>query len=148
MEKTVYCLLGERCKRITFTSEFNVSDVQIIRNRLVEVSNNDITLRSLINNKIIILQKFDRDRNNKLTDIEEDDDIENRSEVKVLLLEKSSNLMTESIFQKEEIGAMDIKVIHTEPINVDDIDIEKSSVIIEDIEENVSVIFIIIIYLY
>lgn len=142
MEKTVYCLIGERCKRITFISQSNIPDVQIIRNRLIEVSNNDISLRSIINNKIIILQKFDRDRNDKLTDIEEDDEIENKSEVKVLLLEKSLDFMVESVSQKQEIDAIDIDVIHSEPMNVDDElflkDIEKSSIIIEDIEEKVS----------
>lgn len=141
MEKTVYCLIGERCKRITFTSQSNIPDVRIIRNRLIEVSNNDVSLQSIINNKIIILQKFDRDRNDKLTDIEEDDDIENKSEVKVLLLEKSLDLIAESIFQKQEINTMDIEVLHSEPMNVDDkllLDIEKASIIIEDIEEKVN----------
>lgn len=99
MEKKIYCLIGERCKRITFSSQEHIPDVQAVRDRLIEVSNNDILLQSMIKNKIIILQKFDPDRNNKLCDIEEDDKIENKSEVKVLLFDKSSPRGRTNLYQ-------------------------------------------------
>jgi len=74
----------------------------------------------MINNKIIVLQKFDPDRNDKLCDIEEDDEIQDKSEVKVLLFEKSSSLIDKpictsvisDISQKEQIDetyAIDVK---------------------------------------
>jgi len=151
MEKKVYCLIGERCKRITFSSQKHIPDVQVIRDRLIEVSNNDILLQSMINNKIIVLQKFDPDRNDKLCDIEEDDEIQDKSEIKVLLFEKSSSLMDKlictsvisDISQKEQIDetyAIDVKVIHTEPANLDNTKsfMEKSLIAIDDIEEKVN----------
>lgn len=51
----------------------------------MEAPKNDVMLRSMINNKMIVLQKYDPDRNNKLCDIEDEDEIENKSEIKVLL---------------------------------------------------------------
>jgi len=47
-------------------------------------------------NKIIVLQKFDSDRNGKLCDIEEDEEIADKSEVKILLFEIPSDLVAES----------------------------------------------------
>jgi len=90
---------------------------------LIEVNSNDILLQSMINKKIIVLQKFDPDRNNKLCDIEEDK-IQDKSEVKVILFEKSSSLMDKSICtsvisdisQKEQIDetyAIDVRVMYT-----------------------------------
>jgi len=86
----------------------------------------------MINNKIIILQKFDPDRNDKLCDIEEDNEIQDKSEVKVFLFEKSSSLVDKpictsvisDISQNEQIDetyAINVKVIHTEPANLDNI---------------------------
>lgn len=40
----------------------------------------------MLNNKSIVLQKNDPDRNNKLCDIEDDEDIPDRSDITVLLI--------------------------------------------------------------
>lgn len=88
MEKKVYCLIDERCKCIKFSSRNDVPDVQIVWDCMMKVAKNDIVLQTMISNKIIVLQKCDPDRNNKLCDIEDDDEIENKDEVKVLLFEK------------------------------------------------------------
>ncbi|KYN00714.1 hypothetical protein ALC62_08506 [Cyphomyrmex costatus] len=60
MKKKIYCLIGERCKRVTFSSRENISDVEIVRDRLFEISNDDSLLQSMIHNKIIILQDIVR----------------------------------------------------------------------------------------
>lgn len=75
MEKKIYCLIGERCKRVTFSSREHTCDVQIVRDRLFEISNDDSLLQSMMHNKTIILQKCDPDRNNKFCDIEEEEEI-------------------------------------------------------------------------
>lgn len=162
MEKKVYCVIGERCKRITFSSKNSISDVKIVRDALIKACNNDVVLRSMINNKEIILQKIDADRNNKLCDIEEDDEIEDKSEVNVLLFEKPSSLVIESsspstsfisdVFQDIQIDdtydikilrsePVDIEVLHTEPAtNLNDVKsrkIQNSSVMTEGIKEKV-----------
>jgi len=130
MEKKVYCLIGERCKRITFSSTNYISDAQIVRATLIEASSNDIVLQSMLKNKEIILQKFDTDRNNKLCDVEEDDEIEDKSEINVLLYEKPSNLVLESspstsfisdVSQERQIDDtynMNVKILHTEPVDI------------------------------
>ncbi|XP_025997042.1 uncharacterized protein LOC105204165 isoform X3 [Solenopsis invicta] len=129
MEKKVYCVIGERCKRITFSSNNFISDVKIVRDAFIKACNNDVVLRSMINNKEIVLQKNDVDRNNKLCDIEEDDEIEDKSEVNILLFEKPSSLVIESSSPStsfisditQDIPIDDtygIKILHSEPIDI------------------------------
>lgn len=131
MEKKVFCLIGERCKCITFSSRNHISDVKIVRDRLVEAAKNDIVSQTMLNNKMLVLQKYNSDRNNKLCDIEDDDEIKDKSEIKVLLFEKSSNTIIEphanvtfDIPEDLQIGigkmyAVDYKIISTEPLNSD-----------------------------
>ena len=147
MEKKIYCAIGQRCKRITFLSQKHIPDVQIVRDRLIEASNNDIVLQSMMKNKIIILQKIDK--NDKLCDIEEDEEIEDKSEVKVLLFETLSDTtaeahtsITSDIIPKKIDETYAINVVHTEPINIKDTellmqDMEKS-IVIDGEEVNIS----------
>lgn len=125
----MYCVIGERCKRITFSSNNFISDVKIVRDAFIKACNNDVVLRSMINNKEIVLQKNDVDRNNKLCDIEEDDEIEDKSEVNILLFEKPSSLVIESSSPStsfisditQDIPIDDtygIKILHSEPIDI------------------------------
>lgn len=127
MEKKVYCLIGERCKCIKFSSQSHISDAQIVRCRLVEAATTDIVLQTMINNKMLILQKCGPDRNNKFCDIEDDDEIEDKSEIRVLFFEISSNVniecdnsvmynMSKNV-QIDDNLCTNIKIIHTEPIN-------------------------------
>lgn len=130
MEKKVYCLIGERCKSIKFSSRNGISDAQIVHDRLLEVAKNDVVLQTMIQNKIVIFQKHDPDRNNKLCDIEDDDEIENKSEIRVLLFENSSIVKPQTtIFDVSKDLQIDVgekyeyKIIHTQPMNLDSDDL-------------------------
>lgn len=160
MEKKVYYIIGERCKRITFSSKNSLSDVKMVRDALIKACNNDVVLQSMMNNKEIVLQKIDADRDNKLCDIEEDEVIEDKSEVNVLLFEKPLSFVIESsspstsfisdISQNDLTDDTCIKILHTEPatnLNVKSSKIQNSAVMMEDIKEEVRFfMYIIIIY--
>nr|XP_012234875.1 PREDICTED: uncharacterized protein LOC105679421 isoform X2 [Linepithema humile] len=102
MEKKVYCLIEGRCKCIKFMPEENTSEIEIIRRKLKEASKTDNVLNMMLQQKMIILQKPDPDRDNKLCDLEDNDEVadkNNESIVKILYTEpiddgnSSSNLV-------------------------------------------------------
>ncbi|XP_026478144.1 uncharacterized protein LOC113384611 [Ctenocephalides felis] len=97
MEKKVYCLIGERCKCIKYTVNEQVSDVNMIRRCLDEARRNDHILDMMLFNKYIVLQKRDIDRNNQFCDIEEDDVVENKSDVRVVLITIDESTLTNYI---------------------------------------------------
>ncbi|KYQ53192.1 hypothetical protein ALC60_07923 [Trachymyrmex zeteki] len=114
MEKKIYCLIGERCKRITFSS--------LVHDGLIEINNNDSLLQSMINNKIIILQKVDCGRN-KFCDIEEDEEIHDKK-LKYLLFEKS-NLVVKRVLGLTCAGDFTQKKKQIKTVNLTDIKVLK-----------------------
>lgn len=85
MEKTVYCSVGERSKRIKFTSRSGSSDLQCIRQALKNVSEKDAMLRPMMRGKFLILERMDPNIN-RLCEIEDDDDVPNLAEITVTLI--------------------------------------------------------------
>lgn len=125
MEKKVYCLIENRCKCIKFTPQRNVSEVEVIRYKLLEACKTDTALDMMLKNQMIILQKVDPDRGNKLCDIEDDDEIVDKSEVTVLLIPMRRNVntasdSTHSFSSVDNNNASTIKVLCTVPIDSDD----------------------------
>lgn len=128
MEKTVYCLIANRCKRIKFMSETNISDVQVIRRKLQEASKIDDILRIMLQQKMISLQKPDPDRENKLCDIEDDEEIADKTEVTVLLIPMHTNENTYTSELKSELSDTSsihtnesvVKVLYTQTLDGDD----------------------------
>jgi len=122
MEKKVYYLIEGRCKCIKFTPEKNVSEVEIIRNKLQEVRKTDNVLNMMLQQKMIILQRPDPDRDNKLCDLEDDDEIPDKSEVTVLLIPVRANTTTELIDSFSSVHKDNesvVKVLYTVPIDDD-----------------------------
>jgi len=122
MEKKVYCLIEGRCKCIKFTPQKNISEIEIICNKLQEVRKTDNVLNMMLQQKMIILQRPDPDRDNKLCDLENDDKIPDKSEVTVLLIPVRTNTTTELIDSFSSVPKDDesvVKVLYTEPIDDD-----------------------------
>lgn len=82
--KTVYCKIKERCKKIKYIKKENVSEANCILNALNNAIANDNLLQLMTKNKIIVLQIKEGDR---FCDLEPEDEIENKSELRVLLLD-------------------------------------------------------------
>lgn len=147
MEKKVYCLIESRCKCIKFTPEENVSEIEIIRRKLKEASKTDNVLNMMLRQKMIILQKPDPDRDNKLCDLEDDEEIANKSEITVLLIPVCASTTTDcevinSFPSVDEDNKSIVKVLYTEPINDDNssssiIDIEQSACYLVSYNKNI-----------
>jgi len=76
----------------------------------------------MLQQKMIILQRLDPDRDNKLYDLEDDDEIPDKSKVTVLLIPMRANTTTEltdsfSFIYKDNKSV--IKVLYTVPIDDD-----------------------------
>lgn len=122
MEKKVYCLIEGRCKCIKFTAVENVSESEIIRRKLKEASKTDNVLNMMLQQKMIILQRPDPDRDNKLCDLEDDDEIVDKSEVTVLLIPMRASTTAELIdpfSSAYKDNESIVKVLYTEPIGDD-----------------------------
>lgn len=118
----MYCLIKGRCKCIKFTPEENVSEVEIIRHKLKEASKTDNVLNMLLQQKMTIFQKPDPDRDNKLCDLEDDDEIADKSEVTVLLIPVRANTtidceLTDSFSSVHKDNESIVKVLYTMPID-------------------------------
>ncbi|KAL0108675.1 hypothetical protein PUN28_015271 [Cardiocondyla obscurior] len=128
MEKKVYCIIGERCKRVIFKSNNPIRDVTILREKLNQICNNDALLQSKIKNKEFILRNVDID-------------IANLSEINVLLLLTPSNETIPSTSFNENIIIVDtcnIEILQTEAIDFEIINKKyKNSIIIKDCKENI-----------
>lgn len=94
MEKKIYCVIGERCKCIKYTVNKQVSDVKMIRRCLDEACTTDLMLNMMMCDKYVILQKKDSDRNNQLRDIEDDEEVEDKSDVNVVLLSIDQSMLS------------------------------------------------------
>lgn len=120
MEKKVYCLIEGRCKCIKFMPEENTSEIEIIRRKLKEASKTDNVLNMMLQQKMIILQKPDPDRDNKLCDLEDNDEVADKSEITVLLIPVRANTTTELIDSFSSVHKDNesiVKILYTEPID-------------------------------
>lgn len=137
MEKKVYCAFGKRCKCIRYVKQSSETDVTAIKRALLEATSSDALLLATIKGKSIVLQKQDPDRNNRLCDIDDDEDIADKEEISVLFIAQSEESdvdsrdtpTTSKTFWENESIMMDIPVIYQEPlieaipsININDAD--------------------------
>lgn len=122
----MYYLIENRCKCIKFAPQGNVSEVEIIRRKLLEACKTDAALDTMLEHQIIILQRPDPDRANKLCDIEADDKIADKSEVTVLLIPMRTNVYkstSDSTYSSPSVNNFnesEIKILYTVPINSED----------------------------
>ncbi|XP_024868242.1 uncharacterized protein LOC112452334 [Temnothorax curvispinosus] len=86
MEKKVYCVFGERCKCIRYVKQSNEKDVAAVKRALLESTATDTLLLAMMKGKSIVLQKQDPDRNNRLRDIDDDEDISDKEEISILFI--------------------------------------------------------------
>ncbi|KAK0159477.1 hypothetical protein PV327_011084, partial [Microctonus hyperodae] len=131
MEKKVFCSFGQRCRCIKFNSESGVPDTTIIKKDIEGICERE----SLIDmkDKVIVLQIKDSDVN-IWCDIEQDDEIVDKSELKVIfapstleyIVDYNSsavvNLKTDDepigiqILEKEKFDSSDaVNILYTEP---------------------------------
>lgn len=148
MEKKIYCLLEGRCKCIKFTPEENVSEIEVIRRKLKEASKTDNVLNIMLQRKMIILQKPDPDRDNKLCDLEDDDEVPDKSEVTVLLLPMHASTtaeLTDSFSSVHKNDHSVVKVLYTEPIAENDssniVDMQQSTCYLVSCNKNLIIKF-------
>lgn len=85
MEKTIYCKIGERRKKIKYTYNTVKSDIESATDKIREVCRNDPLLQKIVENRAIILQRWLEDKN-FLCDFEPEEEIPNESEVHCLLV--------------------------------------------------------------
>lgn len=72
----------------------------------------------MLNEKMIIFQQPDPDRGNKLCDIEEEDEIEDKSEINVLLIPAvNMSELTDSSSSVCDKNSPIVKVLYTVPMN-------------------------------
>lgn len=115
--KKVYRVIGERCKIVKFIPNGTIPDVQTVRQSLLEACKTDVILSDTMLNKHVILQIKDVDRNGQLRDIEDNDIIEDKSDVHVILIPKadagvlSKNDFPSSLAIGESI-ALDLPVLN------------------------------------
>lgn len=120
MEKKVYCIFGERCKCIRYVNQPNETDVAAINRALLESTAKDALLLAMMKGKSIVLQKRDPDRNNRLCDIDDDEEIPDKEEISVLFIaqpEASDTPATacNDFWKKDESITLDIPIIYQEP---------------------------------
>ena len=83
--KTIYCSIPPRKKAIKFESKNGIPDKDIIQKKILELCKTDIILNKMLKNKVIIFQHTDS--NNQVCDVEDEDVIEDKSEISVILLD-------------------------------------------------------------
>lgn len=116
MNKKVFCVIGERCKAIRYTKTASVSDLEAICRSLESASKTNILLQSMIEGKSIVLQRMDPDRNNQWCDIEDDDEVKDKEDVRVILINLpqtviASNLLSDKVFPKGSSFTIDLPVL-------------------------------------
>lgn len=127
MEKKVYCLIGERCKCIKYVPHSDISDVENIRRSLLHASKSDAVLNFMLKDKYIVFQKRNPDRDNKLCDIEDDEEIPDKSDITCVMISMPTssspilidNLVNPDDVAKDESVEMNVKVLYTEPLATD-----------------------------
>ena len=90
-EKNIVCTIDKCCKKIRFTSDNEQSDVQKVKNALLQKAEKDEVLKALLSGNLIVLQQLDTDIN-CYCDIEEDERIPNKAKINVVLIKEPSEV--------------------------------------------------------
>lgn len=112
VEKKVFCFLGQRCRYIKFIYQRGVSDTTVIKKKIEGICINE----SLIDmkDKVIVLQIKDSDVN-IWCDVEQDDEILDKSELKVIFapstLEYIFNYNNSAVNLKTKDEPIDIEIL-------------------------------------
>lgn len=121
MEKKVFCLIEGRCKSVRYKSDSNLSDIETIKQRLLDAAKIDKVLMEMLKDKMMVLQRPDPDRNNKLCDIEDDDIsllyIIDKNEVTVLLIPVKQTVEWSGSIESDINMEPVVEVLYTEPLN-------------------------------
>ncbi|XP_034935717.1 uncharacterized protein [Chelonus insularis] len=104
MEKTVYCIIGERCKCLKCTLDKNMTDAEMIRSRLKQACLTDSLLDRKMKNHDIFLHIRDAGRNDQFRELEKDKVIANSIDVNVVLIRPSTVDLRKTV-SKTEITA-------------------------------------------
>lgn len=118
MDKQVFCLIPPRKKVIKFKSRpAACSDLSTVKQILLNMCEKDDALNQTLRNQIMIFQKHDVEAG--WLDIEEDEELDHKSEVKVLLIPKkpSDDVYVESINILKNQPLYDINEIPIELID-------------------------------
>jgi len=87
----VILLIPPKRKCIKYRLKENISELQTIREALFALCKTDVVLKMMIKEKLIVFQRSDPDYDGEL-DIEEDDIIEDKSQIKVVLIPMLSDI--------------------------------------------------------
>lgn len=74
----------------------DVSDSEIIQSSLKDACKTNHLLNTMMHGKLIVLQKADSDRGNKMCDIEDDEEIADKSDVNVLLIPMPQTIVSDT----------------------------------------------------
>ena len=104
------CIIGERCKRVKVTESVEKSDCQQLREILNDASEKDLSLKAMLSGFLLSFQKLDPIKN-RFIDIENDESLENGSDVHVMLTQDpaiTGKILTEiSILQIDRVNLSD-----------------------------------------
>jgi len=92
MKKQVILLIPPKRKCIKYRLKENISELQTIREALFALRKTDVVLKMMIKEKLIVFQRSDPDYDGEWLDIEEDDIIEDKSQIKVVLIPMLSDI--------------------------------------------------------
>jgi len=124
MEKRVILLNPPKRKCIKYRLKENISELQTIREALFALCKTDVVLKMMLKEKLIVFQRSDPNYDGEWLDIEEDDIIEDKSQIKVVLIpmllditvdtSNRENFSTENV-RDGDMVEMNVHVLYTEP---------------------------------
>ena len=91
--KLVYCTIDRCIRKIKFVSKSDESDKSIVKKQLDLLSKKEEFFANLFKNKYIVFQMFDKDVND-FCDIDDDEVIEDKSKIRVTLINKEMPVTT------------------------------------------------------
>lgn len=114
MECKVYCRIGQQCKCVVFKYNSEHEKLQRITQKLRDYCERDSVLKVVSHGKKIVLQMKDKDKD-IWCDVDEEDKIPNKSELKVIFVSVESLLMEMSSCPNFNFDLNEAEVVEEDP---------------------------------